>query len=561
MSRQLATSTSTVTVIIVAAIFCWVLHTFYLIATVTVLPPDVLADIPSKKEIGSTSTIIKTETEPTKQNLANVPKNKKHIKHTSIINNTESLYIITTNGEENPSKSKKNCICDFISTDCLASIHCMPNHQASLKQIVKGILFRKLVKETVKYKVEVSFNNLRPIGKLLQYKAQETWSSWVQHNIIPEQHAPINYMFVNSSRLPGEEFACSSLLLYSNYEDEEYGDIEVEAEPYVKEMLSSSETRHELMSRLKTIQQAQLQNVVIVGADKSRSVELLDYLTSMAHLLRIQFNRRQPLIEITNRAVVFNAKKEENNAQKEGLIPPLRVSLHLRRADSCNHGLKESKKEASSLFKSPQPTPLRVCYETSVYMNALRRVQIMVQEKEPNRHIEVFVSSDHAGALIEEIQSQFSGLYNSMTWHFHSTGRETFKYTGMIESNDHSVHDMLGETAAADIWLLSRGEVFIGHLGSRFGKVAYLLATARHNRFIPFFSVDGHSYCCEVDEPCGEMKPYIIDMTDCLVFAHERKLPNSELNKDYWEVGSLARKIIAERNQNALQQTKAAVVS
>lgn len=107
MSRQLATSTSTVTVIIVAAIFCWVLHTFYLIATVTVLPPNVLADIPSKKEIGSTSTIIKTETEPTKQNLANVPQNKKHIKHTSIINNTESLYIITTNGEENPSKSKK----------------------------------------------------------------------------------------------------------------------------------------------------------------------------------------------------------------------------------------------------------------------------------------------------------------------------------------------------------------------------------------------------------------------------------------------------------------------
>jgi len=428
----------------------------------------------------------------------------------------------------------------------------MPNHQTSLKQIAKGILFRKFINETVVYEIEESFQNTFPLGKLLQYKSIETWSSWVKHNVIPGQHAPTPYKFVNSSRYTDcQEKKLTAFHCYftPNYEDEEYDDIEAEAEPYVKEMLSSSEARHELMSHLKTIQKAQLQNAVIEGEDKSKNVDLLDYLTSMAHFLRIQFNRRQPLIEITNRAVVFNAQNEEKDSQKEEQhqIPPLRVGLHLRRADSCDNG-RPYRKEASSLFKSAQPSSLRVCYETSVYMNALRRLQIMVHEKEPHRQFEVFVSSDHAGALIEEIQSQFSDLYKSMTWHFHSTGREVFKYTGMIESHFHSNHDMLGESAAADIWLLSRGEVFIGHLGSRFGKVAYLLATARHNRFIPFFSVDGHSYCCEVDEPCGEMKPYITNMRECLVFAHELLLANDKLNKDYWEVGSLARKIVAEQN-------------
>ena len=36
-------------------------------------------------------------------------------------------------------------------------------------------------------------------------------------------------------------------------------------------------------------------------------------------------------------------------------------------------------------------------------------------------------------------------------------------------------------------------KALVGHLGSRFGKVSWLLATARRNDFVPFFSVDGHS--------------------------------------------------------------------
>ena len=67
----------------------------------------------------------------------------------------------------------------------------------------------------------------------------------------------------------------------------------------------------------------------------------------------------------------------------------------------------------------------------------------------------------------------------------------------------------------------SHGQVFIGHLGSRFGKVGWLLATARFHTFIPFFSVDGHSFCCDVDEHCARMKPYVSDMENCMTFSYD----------------------------------------
>ena len=56
----------------------------------------------------------------------------------------------------------------------------------------------------------------------------------------------------------------------------------------------------------------------------------------------------------------------------------------------------------------------------------------------------------------------------------------------MIDSYKNENIHILGETAVSDLWLLSHSHAFVGHLGSRFGKAAWLLATARHNTFIPF---------------------------------------------------------------------------
>ena len=160
-----------------------------------------------------------------------------------------------------------------------------------------------------------------------------------------------------------------------------------------------------------------------------------------------------------------------------------------------------------------------------------------------NRRLHVYLSSDDSKSLLEEIQTNDPALYTSMTWHVlgYPDRSSIFQYQGSIEGNRHGQHNVLGETAVADLWLLSHGEVFVGHLGSRFGKMAYLLSTARYNRFIPYFSVDGKSYCCDVDEDCGYMKPYIRSMDGhCLGFSMTRW--KTRPNKNYWDIGTLARK-------------------
>jgi hypothetical protein len=43
----------------------------------------------------------------------------------------------------------------------------------------------------------------------------------------------------------------------------------------------------------------------------------------------------------------------------------------------------------------------------------------------------------------------------------------------MIESSEGTSQATLGETAVADMRHLSHGEVFVGHLGSLFGKVSW----------------------------------------------------------------------------------------
>ena len=102
----------------------------------------------------------------------------------------------------------------------------------------------------------------------------------------------------------------------------------------------------------------------------------------------------------------------------------------------------------------------------------------------------------------------------SMNWHFLDFSRDTFEYKGQIDDVKHRKYGSLGETAIVDLWLLSHGQVFVGHMGSRLCKVAWLLATARHNTFVPFRTVDGHSFCANI-------KPYIDSMENCMTLVDE----------------------------------------
>jgi hypothetical protein len=60
-------------------------------------------------------------------------------------------------------------------------------------------------------------------------------------------------------------------------------------------------------------------------------------------------------------------------------------------------------------------------------------------------------------------------------------------------------------------------------------------------------------FCCEIDENCGEVEPYITDMENCLTFGHE--YINFD-HKDYFESGSHARKIVYHREEKKKKKKK-----
>lgn len=265
----------------------------------------------------------------------------------------------------------------------------------------------------------------------------------------------------------------------------------------------------------------------------------LGHLLMFSHVARLRFNRQPTLRRIFEEHITtVHTFQNHTNANI------LRVSVHMRRADSCDHKRRGYQSKASSLSSRPQVSGVRRCYATSVYMNALRRVQRMSQ-----RPMEVYLSTDYGGEVMAEIKKHFNDLYRSVTWKYLKYDRSIFRYGVMIDDiQQHQKLENLGETAFVDLWLLSHGQVFVGHLGSRFGKMGWSLATARHNHFIPFFAVDGHSFCCAIDENCGLLKEYMDSMEVCI--SYQQELMKVPANKDYWKVGSKVRMIAVQQDRD-----------
>ncbi|CAK0824909.1 unnamed protein product, partial [Prorocentrum cordatum] len=249
------------------------------------------------------------------------------------------------------------------------------------------------------------------------------------------------------------------------------------------------------------------------------------YLLTLAHIALIQFNRQPSL--------------EESFEQHVSIINPgvgkLRVSLHIRRADACSGLVRKGYMlHASPINEHAQMTNVRLCYHTQVYVNALRRISNLY-----SRPLSVYIASDDGGSILDEIQQLDFDLYRQASWHHLNFSRAALKYVGTVEGQNASTNGFLGETAAADAWLLSHGDVFVGHLGSRFTKGAYLLATARHNIPIPYISVDGHNYCCQNDEQCSKATEALTGIVDCLTFSPE--ISGQKNYGDYWKEGVTVR--------------------
>lgn len=125
-----------------------------------------------------------------------------------------------------------------------------------------------------------------------------------------------------------------------------------------------------------------------------------------------------------------------------------------------------------------------------------------------------------------------------LSWRFLNYSRASFRYQGFIEGGENTNKGFMGLSAFADMWHLSHGQYFIGHMGSRFSKASWSLSSARHNTLVPFISIDGRTPCCEIDEVCSNATAAMGGMVDCLAYAHELA---GSANSDYWTKGSTIR--------------------
>ena len=372
-----------------------------------------------------------------------------------------------------------------------------------------------------------------PLGKILQLISMEVWRLWLSTNVIPEGlgNAPdafvdhMRYPFCQENNLLGRRCFINDFAA-----EEQYGDLEQEA---------IAKYQHTQVIQAKTSRS----NLEALQRNPFKATPL-DYLLTFSHMVRITLNLRSHVHDLYhNHTVTVDMKKRGPIHEKE----TLRVAMHVRRGDSCGHMTSGYETRASPLDSRAQMGTTRLCYETSVYMTALQRIISSF----PDRHIIVYLSTDFSQSLIDDIMTDFVDLYHSVSWKYLQYPRSIFVYDEgdegiYIENPENKFRGILGETAVADLWHLSHGEVFIGHLGSRFGKLGWFLATARYNSFIPFFTVDGHSICCDIDEACGEYAQYVVSMENCIGKFWADSVYTSNIDPNiYFTTGAYFRKAAA----------------
>jgi hypothetical protein len=235
------------------------------------------------------------------------------------------------------------------------------------------------------------------------------------------------------------------------------------------------------------------QEKVDVAFNQSDTLSPFGALVIFSHISRLLFNRR-PFLERIYQEHLTTLKPVASVSKKSPRLEPFLVSLHIRRGDSCSEEdpqLYQSK--ASPIDSEPQMATNRRCYQTQVYLDAIERIRKLLPKSQP---LIVYLATDDTENVMEEIQKNHSRVYNDVVdqWKFLNYSRNIFQYEqAVIEDEENTKRPILGETAVSDLWHLSHGQAFVGHLGSRFGKVAWMLAISRHGAFIPYFSVDGHS--------------------------------------------------------------------
>lgn len=456
------------------------------------------------------------------------------------------------------------CTCDIRDVACLPSKECIDSyHSSASKRIATGINVRKLMKGDMKWQDRHTWPALydkktpwfQPIGKSLQYGLINHWKGWARDNSLPKQFdSDLDGMMAFKEDEVLEDFEKAAL--ENNVSDlvtKEMQDIRL------FQKVASSSSSYDNTLNLQRVCRDDMDADGCNEAKQQQDQTADQFLKSISNLLRIEFNLN-PRMQEQYKNIVTDYQA------KDGY---LKVSLHIRRNDACHGGTDDKTSKMTEIFT----TNKRKCYSASVYGDALKEIY-----DKYNMPLDIYLSTDDFHDLEAELkkmgdkvsanvgsflETESSAKYESMlnqrlrlmesivgdiekeqpqmksvvSWRYLGYPRASFNYGGgnsMVEDTPKAMRKFMFESSLQDIWHLSHGEVYVGHFSSRFTKMAYLLAVARQNNAVPFKSVDGHSFCCEVDENCDEAIGKMQSMADCALFAHEMAGP---CTKDYWTQG------------------------
>jgi len=447
-------------------------------------------------------------------------------------------------------KLGKGCKCQLLSIDCLDAIRCLPEKI----DVASGIALRNSMKKHAAFwRVPISDIGGSPIGMTSQFNTIYVFREWLSKNQLPKGLDNFDEAFLDESLYP---FCRKHKLKGRNCFLQKFTTLEDKEEFWDNN--PNEYTGSNDIIRIKAIVKNQHEKKLRETEERFQrlqsdpsSASPLDYLLAYCHISRITFQIRRHVYKL------YKERLKETNHNGEGKSV-IRVSMHLRRGDACRHAKGGYEKKASLLDSPAQASHDRLCYDTGVYMDILQRIQLLVPEK----HLVVYLATDHSQSLMHEIQNKYPDLYKSSSWKYLEYSRQIFDYFAgqdlelgleayFIESPENKNKPILGESAILDIWHLSYGQVFIGHLGSRFGKIGWYQAIARYNSFVPFYTVDGHSVCCDIDEACGKMSKFVVSMENCLaIFYPDVNLfRTAKTEKDYWTIGATSRKIAAKKEK------------
>lgn len=464
------------------------------------------------------------------------------------------LQVSGTSGET------RECECDLMSIDCLDSIACIVSLDDGIndnsdnnayQQIHAGIIKRRALKESLEAVWDQPLGDSydwAPLGKTLQSLSIKLWREWLLNNQLPTgMFGKSQEGFVNASAYPYciENDLKGKLCYFGNFvASEEYGELEAEAiKKYEEQGIAQGATGPSSNQKIRLLDgaKAELQNM----RENPDKLSPYAYLLAFAHISKITFHLRRHMMDLYERRVKTIQPANTTDVHGENSTNSvLRVALHVRRGDACMHALDGYSETASPLDSPAQQSGQRHCYATSVYIETLQRAH-KIANKDKLRHLVVYVATDHMESLMDEIKDNHREVYDSMTWKYVQYPRQMFNYSANLSQGSEFIEwapnkHFLGETAIVDIHHLSHGQIFIGHLGSRFGKLSWWQAMGRHNSFVPFFTVDGHSVCCDIDEACGAIAPAIVSMDNCLAFSRDDSKYEND-GDSYWKIGATVR--------------------